>query len=101
MPTYRDASPDSLKFAVMTLFDKRGEALGNLCDRWQDEREYEDFKDYVAVIRKWFDSTEFSVIAVTKRPFGVEFTATRDGVTYAYSMTASAGSGTVQWRRIR
>ncbi len=64
---------------MMTIgefFEKRlGPTLDNLSGRWQDEQEYEDWKDYVAVVRKMFDQhPQFFFQSMTKRPFAVTFT---------------------------
>ena len=47
----------------------------NLYYRWGDEREYEDFNDYVSVMRKVVEDVIGSVNSIkgTKRPFGVCF----------------------------
>lgn len=44
-----------------------------LAERWQDEKEYEDFNDYIVVIRSLCD--QFGVVHVntTKSPFGFIF----------------------------
>lgn len=53
------------------------EPLANLYDRWLCEREYEDFADYVACMRRWLATKpEFVGIVITKmtkRPFGLTF----------------------------
>jgi hypothetical protein len=54
---------------------KIADHCGYLWARWQDEREYEDFKDYVESIEAKF-RTELpaaKVLKVTKRPFKVDF----------------------------
>ena len=47
-----------------------------LYDRWQDEKEYEDIKEYGKVladtIAKQFPTYNVSLIKATKRPFGVQ-----------------------------
>ena len=47
----------------------------NLYDRWQDEREYEDFNEYVKVMQKAVEKVVGSVTNVKgmKRPFGISF----------------------------
>jgi len=41
--------------------------LGYLYDRWQDEKEYEDFKEYADVMKKKVGD---AFVRATKRPFG-------------------------------
>jgi hypothetical protein len=44
----------------------------NLYERWQDEKDYEDFNEYVAAMMKSMP-TGAKLIKGTKRPFGVTF----------------------------
>lgn len=39
--------------------------------RWQDEKEYEDWNDYVADMKNVVQENGLSFIKATKRPFGV------------------------------
>jgi hypothetical protein len=50
----------------------------NLYDRWQDEREYEDFNDYVKVMQKAVEKVVGDITNVkgSKRPFGLSFKLT-------------------------
>jgi hypothetical protein len=43
-----------------------------LYDRWQDEKDHEDFKDYVEAMMKMMPSGA-TLVKGTKRPFGVTF----------------------------
>jgi hypothetical protein len=53
---------------------KTAQRLAYLRDRWQDEREYEDFADYVAEARKCFPAENpFSFEGMT-RAFKVKLT---------------------------
>lgn len=47
------------------------EHLEYLHMRWNDEKEYEDWKDYEKSIRKRFSYLD--VVKVSKRPFGFSF----------------------------
>jgi hypothetical protein len=47
------------------------EFLTNLYERWQDEKQYENFNDYKKVIKQ--QMKEFNIKNVTKRPFGIVF----------------------------
>lgn len=44
----------------------------NLYERWQDEKDYEDFNEYVTAMMKSMP-TGAKLIKGTKRPFGVSF----------------------------
>jgi hypothetical protein len=62
-----DAVNDELMLRFKPLLQK----LEYLHDRWQDESEYEDWKDYVDFMRKLAPpDTEFH--KASKRPFGFE-----------------------------
>ncbi len=47
--------------------DNYADLFFNLWSRWQDEKEYEDIRDYLAVIQKYIPEA----YKITKRPFGV------------------------------
>ena len=47
--------------------DNHANLFFNLWGRWQDEKEYEDIQDYLAVIQKYVPEA----YKITKRPFGV------------------------------
>jgi len=47
--------------------DNYADLFFNLWSRWQDEKEYEDIQDYLAVIQKYIPEA----YKITKRPFGV------------------------------
>ncbi len=42
------------------LFEEKAQTIFNLQDRWEDEKEYEDFEDYKNVINKMFLEYGFS-----------------------------------------
>lgn len=48
------------------VLDEYSNLLYNLYERWQDEKEYEDFNDYVEAFKKHIPET----IKGTRRPFG-------------------------------
>jgi hypothetical protein len=52
----------------------KAETLCNLYERWQDEKEYEDFVDYVREFKKIFDYDKCHIKG-TKRPFGFRVTS--------------------------
>jgi hypothetical protein len=49
------------------------EILENLYCRWQDEKEYEDIKDYGEVIRPKVEKIGGKFLKMLKRPFGYNF----------------------------
>ena len=53
-----------------------GNAFYNLYDRWRDECEYEDIKEYgkaiANVMAKEYPSYDIKLVQTTKRPFGVK-----------------------------
>lgn len=52
---------------VIGAMEKHQDLLFNLYGRWQDEKQYEDWNDYIACMRKNIPN----YVASTKRPFGV------------------------------
>ena len=64
-------------FLVNEVQDAMAQLLGNLYDRWQDEKEYEDFNGYAEVMRtrfmESFGRRGHSFIGATKRPFGFKW----------------------------
>jgi len=56
--------------------EKVGNCLFNLYDRWRDESEYEDINPYgdviIKTINEQFPQYGASLVASTKRPFGVK-----------------------------
>ncbi len=52
-----------------------------LYDRWQDERQYEDIRDYGARVVPHVEAEGGRFLAMSKRPFG--FTFEVDGSTYS------------------
>jgi len=55
------------KKQINSLFDDKSDTLYYLKDRWEDEKEYEDFEDYIDVIKKIFADYHFKDIRVNKR----------------------------------
>jgi len=46
------------------------ETIDYLQARWQDEKEYEDWNDYVDAMKKAIEKHGFQFIKAKKRPFG-------------------------------
>lgn len=91
------ATPRAIRERIDAMLNKCGSRLAELRDRWQDEKNYEDFADYVAVMQAWIPA-DFKFVAGSKRPFGFTFEATFAEVTAVYSMTADSRS--VKWMRV-
>ena len=51
---------------IENLLDKYIDTLGYLRDRWQDEREYEDFSDYKKRVEEIFGEFGFTGITLSK-----------------------------------
>lgn len=79
--TTRDAIMDELARRFQPLLEK----LGYLRDRWQDEREYEDWSDYVEAMKK-LTPPEMAFVKATKAPFGFVVKGANGG----FQFTASA-----------
>lgn len=76
--------------------DRIAERLAYLAGRWLDEREYEDFADYAAEMRKALPKG-YTFVRATKRPFGFTFRADAfPGALYAVSCTTHS----ISWKRI-
>lgn len=78
-----------------TFFEAAAKTLGYLWGRWQDEKEYEDFANYILPIKKIAEQhAGVAIVKMTKRPFAVTFTA--EGKTYIMD----ANSRSVGYKRI-
>ena len=56
--------------------------------RWQDEKKYEDIKDYSVLFLKLIESANCKFIEMTKRPFG--FKVRIENAIYHYFINASS-----------
>lgn len=86
------ATPAHVKADIEAVLNKPW--LFNLYDRWQDEREYEDWNEY----KKYFEThSGFKLVAASKRPFSFSFEH-KDfpGAVYQIKVT----SRSIAWRRI-
>ena len=67
---------DEIPDHVMGQFHQQ---LSSLAYRWDDEKEYEDFNDYIKVIKNRMAelmkdlTTEYTFVKVTKKPFGIHY----------------------------
>ena len=55
--------------------EKIGNTFFNLFERWQDEHEYEDFRDYIKVMKTSIENVigEVTLLKGMERPFGIQF----------------------------
>ena len=74
-------SPQALAF-----FNQAEKTLSYLYERWQDEKEYEDIKDYQKPLNSIAETAGVVITKMNKRPFGCNFTV--DGKTFVLKMTA-------------
>lgn len=69
------------------VFDKIWAQFDYLYSRWQDEFEYEDFADYIAVMKSKLEEHEgVKFVRALKRPFGCVYTV--HDVKYQIKVTA-------------
>lgn len=68
------------KSKVQALCDSMETIINNLYGRWEDEKEYEDWADYIAKLKSVFSHeivinqmTNAVYVKVGKRPFGITF----------------------------
>lgn len=58
---------------MQSIHSTLSDSFGYLYARWQDEKEYEDFADYIAHMTKKMPDGA-TLTKMTKRPFRVEYT---------------------------
>jgi uncharacterized protein YaaR (DUF327 family) len=92
MPT--PTSPENIK-RINDMFNNVSDLVERLAARWQDEKEYEDIITYKDVIQRQIPK-EFVIAAMTKKPFGFQFTIGTDAVYSVYCNRRNVG-----WNRIR
>lgn len=76
------------------VMDATADVLFNLSDRWNDESEYEDWNEYVEVVKKLVEPISgVEYISMTRQPFGfkwkgedgfIRHTFLRDGAVETY-----------------
>jgi hypothetical protein len=69
------------------LYQSLHNLMLNLYERWQDESEYEDVKDYGVNLQKAVEEIGGKFIKMSKRPFG--FTYILADATYQMSVTST------------
>lgn len=55
------------------VLDKLTNTVANLYERWQNERDYEDFASYRKAMTTVLDGLRLDIVAMTQRPFEVRF----------------------------
>jgi hypothetical protein len=89
-------TPPHIVARINAFLQAKGEPLACLRDRWQDERAYEDFADYVKAAEAMVPD-DFAFHALTKSPFALRFSV--DGFDAQYALVANARS--VAWKRLK
>lgn len=88
------STPEQLK-QINEMFDHLTELMSSLAARWQDEKQYEDIKEYQARIQSDLP-TGFTIIKMKKSPFGFVFTIPNSNAQYQITM----GATKYYWKRI-
>ena len=82
------------------LFNSIGDTLATLYDRWQCEREYEDFADYEQVMRAAVSKyPKIIFMKATRAPFGVQVTHTQCS-TLAARIAVNSKHCKLQYKRV-
>jgi len=72
------------------VMDSTAQLLANLADRWKDEAEYEDWLEYVNVMREYVNKLEgVEFVSMSKRPFAFVWKG-HDGFTRTTRLTRNA-----------
>lgn len=74
----------TIKDRFLANFDKIAETVYYLKDRWRDEKEYEDFNDYVLAVKRCFATYMIEVDSVDKH-----FTVKCKGATIRFPMNGA------------
>ena len=72
------------------FLDKVEPTFRSLYERWQDEKEYEDFAEYREVMKKLITEHGAEFLDMTKRPFAFKYTL--NGEKFELRMTATRSS---------
>lgn len=57
----------------MTPIDRLVQTMDSLYNRWQDEKEYEDWADYIKYVKGVCQDWEAQYVSLKKRPFSLIF----------------------------
>lgn len=92
------AQLDAARVVLGRVMNSSADRLGYLWSRWQDEKEYENFGDYEAEMKKLASAhPEIEFIRAGKRPFGFTARYRELSVNIVFSVT---GSG-VKYKAVR
>lgn len=81
---------EEINVEIDQFMSKFMDFLGNLKDRWDDEKEYEDWKDYEKVIREKL--SDYNIVKVLK----VGVTYELNGFDFTYKANKSGVAVTVK-----
>jgi hypothetical protein len=93
-PRQKNAQNQPSKNAA-EFFKESVETFGYLYNRWLDEMEYEDIKDYQLPLNPIAKKFGVTILKMNKKPFGCDFTA--DGKTHEITVSATR----IQCRQIK
>lgn len=74
------------KQLAATLFKDIKDVIDNLYCRWQDEKQYEDIKDYQKPLASFLTKAQATDVKMNKKPFG--FTCKIGDAIYQYTRTS-------------
>jgi len=77
-----------------SIFNALQDRIFYLYERWQDEKEYEDFADYQKSAKERVEALGFGYIDMTKRPFAIKVQIDE------YQIALSVTQKTYKWKRI-
>jgi hypothetical protein len=89
---------DVEKKVLSVWMEANHQRLAYLFDRWQDEKEYEEWSDYAMAMQKMVESLQptFVILKYLKRPFGITFHPKSNSKRYIIFATAKH----VGWRNM-
>lgn len=91
--------PKNSDNTIKNMVDSTANVLCNLYERWQDEKEYEDFADYAKVMKESAEKTPgIKFLKGTKRPFGFNFTYNK--VRYELGVRAKGNRLSIECKRL-
>jgi len=61
------------------VFNQTAPVMDNLYERWQDEQQYEEWKDYAQVLKKSVQDAGGVFVKATNQPFEVVFKSAGEG----------------------
>lgn len=90
-----EADPsDPVAVRIDQFVRTNGDRMGYLYDRWADEHEYEDWREYTTEMKKLLPA-DFTFLKATQSPFGFQFCFNGSDARYRITITASK----IKWSR--